>query len=64
MQRNSLLDHGLSSDEVERLMPMMAKFTGPAVLAASGAFIGLVWASPTALVTGFFLRARSASVRS
>jgi hypothetical protein len=63
MQHNALLDRGLSSVEVNRLMPIMAKFTGPAVLTASGTFIGFIWASLTALVVAFFLRGRAAAAK-
>lgn len=63
MQRNALVDRGLSADEIDRLMPVMEKFTGPAVLTASGTFIGFVWASLTALVAAFFLRGRAAETR-
>jgi hypothetical protein len=41
----------------------MAKFTGPAVLTASGTFIGFIWASLTALVVAFFLRGRAAAAK-
>ena len=58
MQRNALEAKGLSDAEIERMMPMMEKFTGPAVLTASGAFMSFVWASLVALVVGFFLRAK------
>jgi len=64
MQRSALEAKGLSEVEIERMISMMEKFTGPAVLTASGAFMGFVWASLVALGVGFFLRAKPAAAGS
>jgi len=58
MQRNALEAKGLSETELERIMPMMEKFTIPGVLTATGAFMGFVWSSVVALVVAFFLRGK------
>jgi hypothetical protein len=59
MQRSALEAKGLSDAEIERILPMLEKFTGPAVLTASGAFMGFVWSSLVALVVAFFLRGKT-----
>ena len=61
MQRTALVSKGLSEADIEKIMPMMEKFTGPGVLTATGAFMSLVWASLLALVAAFFLKSRPAA---
>lgn len=61
MQRTTLEAKGLPAAEVDKIMPAIAKFTGPGVLTASGSFMGLFWSSLLALAAAFFLRRRPAA---
>ncbi len=60
MQQAALEAKGMPAAEIEKIMPALAKFTGPAVLTASGSFMGFFWSSILALVVAFFLRRRPA----
>lgn len=61
MQRTALETKGMPEGEIDKIMPVLAKFTGPGVLTASGSFMGLFWSSVLALALAFFLRRRPAS---